>query len=188
MIGLLLFAGAALAGDPSFGSELSLGVAAGALLGDWPAPGLHTAWSLRYGAFLDDRLSGGPQLGLGVSAHGTALLLQARREDGDEGLNEAPFSYLQYGVLVLLRTEPELPWGGSFGLGMARLDLDDYYGDRHAVPMLTFEGALRQRVGQSWFFVDYGARGGWGSAGHPGEGWQDWWELEAVVMVGAQLR
>lgn len=185
---LLLLLGAALAAEPEFGSELQLGAATGSLLGEWPAPGLHAAWSVRYGAFLDDRMSGGPQLGLGVTAYGSALLLQSRREDSEEGVNEAPFSFNQYGLLVLLRTEPEAPWGGSFGLGFTRLDLDDYYGDAHAVPMLTVEAALRQRFGDTWFYADYGLRGGWGSAGHPGEGWQDWWQLQAVVTLGAHLR
>lgn len=183
-----LLVGVALAGDPEFGSELQLGVASGALLGDWPAPGLHAAWSVRYGAFLDDRESGGPQLGLGITADGSALLLQSRREEGDEGLNEDPFSFTQYGVLVLLRTEPEAPWGGSFGLGYTRVDLDDYFGGRHAVPTLTCEAALRQRFGETWFYADYGLRGGWGSAGSPSGDWQDWWQLQAVVTLGAHLR
>ncbi|MCB9759260.1 MAG: hypothetical protein H6739_05430 [Alphaproteobacteria bacterium] len=185
---LLLLSSVALAA-PEFGADLSAGIAAGALLGDWPVPGVHGAWTVRYDAFLDDRSSGGPRLGLSVIGTGSAFPKQRRRELDDEGQSdEAPFTFLEYGVLAILQTEPEDPWGATFGLGLTRLDLSDYYGGRHAVPVFNLEAALRQRLGETWLYVDYGLRTGWGSAGGPDGDWEDWWTLRAQISLGFHLR
>ena len=177
-----------------FGTDLSAGIATGALLGEWPVAGIHTAWQVRFDAFPEARDAPGVRVGASLFAEGSALLLQDAEEVTDDAVDRFAFSYLHWGMLVAIRPDPQAPWGGLASLGFGRLDLDDFWGAAYAVPMATLEAGARRRVGRASgsAFLDLSARGSWGSARGPGtapgEAMDDWWLVQAVVTVGAHVR
>jgi hypothetical protein len=69
-------------------------------------------------------------------------------------------------VLALLRDDPTVPVGYTFGFGFGRIDLTDYYGGPHALPTATFEAGPRFKTSEVTF-VDVLARGQWATASAP---------------------
>lgn len=174
---------------PVFDTDVSAGVLAGTVLGEWPVPGLGLGWQGRYDAFVGSD-EPGARVGLSIFAAGSALLLQDREEVlADGSVETEAFDWVHYGALALIRYDPQAPWGGTFGLGFSRFDLDDYYEGPHAVPMLTMEGGARRALGkQKRFFLDLGVRTCWGqdrSALEPE--WTDWWTVWGSAALGAHL-
>jgi len=94
-------------------------------------------------------------------------------------------------ALAILRYAPAAPWGGTFGVGFSRLDLEDYQGGPLGLPVFLLEGGARRRLGPDGLaFVDLMFRGGWGSSAgieEPTE-WTDWWLLQPVIAVGFNLK
>jgi len=178
----------------AFGTDLSAGIAAGALLGGWPVAGVHTAWQVRFDAFPEARDAPGVRVGACLFAEGSALLLQDAEEATEDSVDRFPFSYLHWGMLVAIRPDPQAPWGGLASLGFGRLDLDDFWGASYAVPMATLEAGARRRPGRasSPAFLDLALRGSWGSARGPGTApgapLDDWWLIQASVTAGVHAR
>ena len=52
--------------EPSFGADVSAGVAAGAIISDWAVPGPSGAWTVRYDAFVQDRSTPGVRVGVSL--------------------------------------------------------------------------------------------------------------------------
>ncbi|MBN1336216.1 MAG: hypothetical protein JXB39_09670 [Deltaproteobacteria bacterium] len=178
----------------SFGTDLSAGIGAGSLLGEWPRPGIHTAWQVRFEAFPDSRDIPGPRVGASLFAEGSAIVRQEAREVGEEAVRVFPFSYVHWGMLVAIRPDPQATWGGLASVGFGRLDLDDFWSASYAVPMATFEAGARRRVGHpsNPGFLDLAIRASWGSARgpgtEPGSALDDWWLVGAALRVGAHVR
>jgi hypothetical protein len=152
-------------------------------------PGVHGAGSVRYDAFIAGREDPGTRIGLSLVGGGSLWPLQQSREVDETGTElRSPFSFQQYGVMAVVRGEPTLPWSGTFGFGMQRLDLEDWYSGAQAVPLLVVEAGGRRLLGQSWGYLDLGLRSGWGSArGADGE-WTEWWEVQLTLGGGIHLR
>ncbi len=187
---MILVLALAHAGDtPAFDTDVSAGVLAGSVLGEWPVAGFGLGWQGRYDAFVgsDDP---GPRVGLSVFAAGSALLQQEREEVLSDGsVERETFDWVHYGVLALIRYDPELRWGGTFGMGFSRFDLDDYYDGPHAVPLLTMEGGARRALdAERRFFLDLGVRTSWGQDRSALDATlTDWWTLHGSLAVGAHL-
>ena len=176
---------------PSFGADVSAGVIAGSHFGEWPLPGLHTGWNARYDGFIQDRQTGGPRVGISVFGGGSLGLLQDREEILDEAGNTeiAPFEFLHYGVLGVIRYDPAAPWSGLFGLGFSRLELEDWYDGVQVIPSFVLEGGARHRLGPDGpLFVDIQLRTGWASARGVERDWTDWWSLQSIVSLGVHAR
>jgi hypothetical protein len=178
----------------AFGTDLSAGVVAGTLLGNWPEPGVHTAWQIRFDAFPTARDQPGVRVGASVFAQGSALLEQDAREAGTQGVTVFPFSYLHWGVLVAIRPDPAATWGGLASFGFGRLDLADFWDAAYAIPMATLEAGARRRAGKvaDPAFFDLALRASWGSARGPGTtsggALDDWWLVQGALSVGAHVR
>ncbi len=168
---------------PTFGTDVSVGVGAGALLGDWPDPGVHGTLGARLDVFTVNRDTPGPRFGASLWGRTAVWPLQTHTAD-DAG--PAAFGLTHYGASAILRFDPAIRWTGTFGFGFGRADLSDYEGGVWAVPTFTVEVGLRQAIGRA--FVDYAVQSGWGSARGPEAGWEDWWTVSAGVSVGLHAR
>jgi len=174
---------------PKFGADVSAGVVGGVMLGEWPIPGPHGAVTVRYDAFIQDRESLGPRLGLSIFASVSAWPLQDKQEEiGGVLQPDGSYRWLHYGALAGLRYDPAAPRSATVGLGFSRLDVEDYYDGAQAIPMVTGEAGYRQRGGQSWTFLDLHLRAGWGSARGLDGTLDDWWLVQAVLAGGLHLR
>ncbi len=173
--------------DAVFGTDLSLTLGGGAVLGPWAVPSAHSSLGLRFDAFLVGREQPGPRLGMSLFGE-QAMGLLPRAEEEIEGQRVAfPFQYSHFGALCVLRSDPELPWGGNAGLGFSRMDLDPYYGAPYPVPLALFEGGVRRALGRG-AFLDLGLRAGWTQLRDPGELLEDHWTVQAQLGLGAHLR
>jgi hypothetical protein len=172
-----------------FGADVSVGLAGGVLLGEWPVPGPHGALTVRYDAFIQDRETLGPRLGLSIFATGSVWPLQDKQEEIDGVVQlDGEFRWLHYGALMALRYDPAAPRAATFGLGFSRLDVEDWYDGVQAVPMVIAELGYRQRAANSWAFVDAHLRAGWGNARGADGSYTDWWLVQAVVAGGFHVR
>ncbi len=195
-LGAGLPAPSALAADaqpaPAFGSDLSMGIGLGTLLGTWPDPGLHSWLGGRYDAFVVPADRRGARLGASIFASGTLGLLPQATEQESDVNNIVTFSCLHYGVLSALRLDPRLPWSGLVSFGFSRLDLSTYWGAPYAVPMITFEAGLRRRMlrRDPRPFLDMVARLSWGSiiAPNPYDGLDELWLLQVATWLGFHAR
>ena len=168
---------------PSFGGDASVGIAAGYLINDWVTEPLHGTVLARYDAFIVDRSTPGPRLGMSLWGAATAWPQPGRTEDGED----APFSYTQYGLMTVLRADPELPIGYAGGIGFGRLDLAEWYGAPHYLPTVTLEGGLRQRLGDRPY-ADYLLRAHWAQArDSSGEGFEEWWQVQLAISIGLHV-
>ena len=189
LLSLLLCASPALADDaappvPSFGADASVGVVGGVLMNQWLEPGIHGGVLARYDAFLTPRTVSGPRLGLSVWG-GTALWpLQVDTEAGD------PVHYTQYGLMTVLRDDPERPAGYVGGIGFGRLDLQRWHGAPHFLPTATLEAGVRQRLGPDGrAFLDYLVRGHWAQARAVSDlGFEEWWMVQVALAPGIRLQ
>lgn len=196
LTGLIASAAAEDAPDEgSFGADVSAGLAAGTLLGEWPTPGLGGAFTVRYDAFIQTREQHEPRVGISLFGGGSLWPLQDSEEvQADGEIVTAPIRYYHWGVLGIIRYDPSAPWGGTFGLGFSRLDLEDYYGGPLGLPVLVIEGGARRRLGPDGpLFLDLMVRGGWGSArgapyGEQPDEWTDWWSAQGVLALGMHVR
>ncbi|MFN7145180.1 MAG: hypothetical protein ACK4YP_15495 [Myxococcota bacterium] len=168
---------------PAFGTDVSAGVGAGALLGDWPDAGVHGTIGGRVDLFMVDRTAPGPRFGASFWGRTAVWPLQTHTDD-DGGA--APFGLTQYGVSAIFRFDPSVRWTGTFGFGFGRADLTGYEGGVQAVPTFTVEAGLRQSLGRA--FVDYGVQSGWGSTRAASGDWEDWWTVSGGVSVGLHAR
>ena len=183
---LLLLTSLAHAADdlPDFGADFSVGYAAGTLMGNWPESGIHGSVLARYEAFIIPRTTPGPRLGISLWGGSALWPLQEKSEDGVRG----DFSYLHYGLMGALRYDPAAPVSFVTGLGFGRLDLTDWWGGPQYLPTLTFEGGVRQALGERPY-LDYLARVHWATARDPtGVGFEEWWMVQLAVSVGAHLQ
>lgn len=169
---------------PSFGADAGVGVAAGALLNPWLSPGVHGAVLARYDAYLSSRAVPGPRLGLSVWG-GVALWPLPTQADGGEEVR-----YTQYGVMTVLRDDPERPLGYVAGLGFGRLDLSAWHGGPHYLPVATLEAGARQRLGpEGRGFLDYLVRVHWAQARDiSGLGFEEWWMVQAALSPGIRIQ
>lgn len=172
--------------EASFGTDVSVGAGAGALLGEWPDPGVHGAVNGRVDLFMVDRDTPGPRFGASAWARTAVWPLQTHTPDDPESA-VTPFGLTQYGLAAILRFDPSTRWTGTFGFGFGRTDLTNYEGGSWVVPVFQVEAGLRQAVGRA-VFVDYGAQSGWGSARGTGGDLEDWWTVSAGVSVGYHAR
>ena len=182
-------------GPDAYGADLSAGLSAGALLGEWPVPGPAGGFTVRYDAFIQSREDPGPRVGISLFGGSSLWPTQDAAEvQADGEILTLPIRYTHWGVLGVIRYDPAAPWGGSFGLGFSRLDLDDYYGGPLGLPVLLIEGGARRRLGPDGpLFLDLMIRGGWGSArgapyGDRPDDWTDWWLPQGVLALGVHLR
>ncbi len=174
----------------SFGSDLSLSLAAGSFMGSWAVPAVHSALGLRLDAFTVAVDQPGVRLGLSLFGEKALGLLPRAAEEEEEQLVEFPFSTLQYGVLCSLRPDPALPWGGTAALGFSRLDIEPYYGGPFAAPLLIFEGGARRQLGRepSAAFLDMSLRASWGELRSPFDAMEEIWRVQLVLGIGAHVR
>ncbi len=192
---LLLLLAPVLAGeDTSFGTDVSAGASAGALLGEWPVAGVHTAWQLKLDAFPTAREAPGPRVGASVFAGGSAGIRQDAREAHEDQVARFPFSYVHWGVLAAIRPDPARTWGGLPSFWFGRIDHTEYWGAPYALPMATLEAGARKGTGRSDrpLFLDLVARVSWGSARGPGTlpggALDDWWLVQGGLSVGTHAR
>jgi hypothetical protein len=171
--------------QPAFGTDVSVGIGAAALLGAWPDPGVSGFAAGRVDLFMVDRDTPGPRFGASVWGRSSVWPLQTHTGT-EEGATAVPFHVLQYGLAAVIRYDPSAPLTGTFGFGFGRADLDGYEGGVQAVPLFTVEAGLRQRVGRG--FVDYGAQSGWGSARNTEGAWEEWWTVSVGLNVGFHVR
>lgn len=168
---------------PAFGTDVTVSVGAGALLGEWPDAGVHGTVGGRVDLFMVGRHSPGPRLG--ASFWGRSAVWPLQTATPAEG-GAAPFAMTQYGVGAVMRFDPATRFTGTFGFGFGRTDLDGYEGGVWAIPTFLVEAGLRQSLGA--VYLDYGVQGGWGSARGPSKDWEDWWTVGAGVGVGLHAR
>ncbi len=173
-----------------FGTDVSVSLAGGTLLGAWAVPSVHSVVGLRFDAFASDVATVGPRLGLSLFGEQALGLLPRAAEEQDGQDVEFPFQYLHYGALCVFRTDAALPWGGNAGLGFSRMDLDPYYGGAYPVPVMLFEGGVRRSVGRavSRLFLDMGLRAGWTELRNPTEQLEELFMVQLAVSVGAHVR
>jgi hypothetical protein len=165
-------------------------VGAASLLGSWAVPGVHSAVGLRFEAFTVGADHAGPRLGLSLfGAAAMGALQRAEELQGEEAV-DFPFSYLHFGALCVLRSDPALPWGGTAGLGFSRMDLDPYYGGSYPVPWMLFEGGARRHLGRAKArsFLDVGLRVGWTQVREPSEALAELWLLQLSIGLGIHVR
>ena len=185
MLALVLFASLAAADDsPSFGTDVSIAYGLGGLFGSWPDAGLHGFFQGRFDAFTLDRDDPGPRLGASIWASVVVAPQQYAREEGEDRFK---FKYSEYGVMALLRDDPTVPVGYTFGFGFGRIDLDDYYDGPQALPTATFEAGPRFKTSDVTF-VDVLARGQWATARGPSEELDEWWGASLQLALGAHVR
>ncbi|MES2641415.1 MAG: hypothetical protein V4850_18125 [Myxococcota bacterium] len=168
---------------PAFGTDVTVGVGAGALLGAWPDAGLHGTLGGRVDLFMVSRDTPGPRLG--ASLWGRTAVWPLQTATSDDSVT-TPFGLTQYGAGVVMRFDPTTRFTGTFGFGFGRTDLDGYQGGVWAIPTFTVEAGVRQSLGI--LYIDYGAQGGWGSARGPSTDWEDWWTVGAGIGVGLHAR
>jgi hypothetical protein len=171
--------------EPAFGTDVSVGIGAGALLGAWPDPGVHGFATGRVDLFMVDRDVPGPRFGASVWGRSAVWPLQTHT-GSEDGAAAEPFRVLQYGLAAVIRSDPSARLGGTFGFGFGRADLDGYEGGVQAIPLFTVEAGLRQSLGRA--FVDYAAQSGWGSARATSGAWEEWWTVSLGVSVGFHAR
>lgn len=186
---LYLLAAASTARADGFGTDVSVGYAAGALLGSWPDPGVSGSVVARYDAFLVDRSTEGPRLGASLWGSSTVWPLQAATEDDGSDTRTFPFGFTQAGILTVLRYGSSLPASGDFGFGFGRLDLTNYFGGPEVLPTFTLEAGLRQRTSDR-AFVDWLIRGHWSTQRSPTDAavLHEWWMVQLLVMPGLHLK
>lgn len=171
---------------PSFGSDVAVGYAVGALLGSWPEPGPWGSVLARYEAFLVPASASGPRLGLSLWGSATAWPMQRFSEE--EGARAGSFRATAYGAMTVVRGDPALRVGPAAGLGFGRIDLSDYYEGPLAIPVLNFEGGARIRVRDPVFF-DVLARAHWGTTRSPtADSLHEWWAVQLLLTPGLHLR
>jgi hypothetical protein len=170
-------------GTPSFGGDASVGIVGGLLLNDWVSRPAHGLVLGRYDAFISSREQPGPRLGLSVWGSTTVWPLPERTEEDIQ----SSFSYTQYGLMTVLRADPELPVGWVGGLGFGRLDLPDWYAGPNYLPTATLEAGLRQRLGDRPF-IDYLLRAHWAQARDASNlGFEEWWMVQLAVTLGVHI-
>jgi hypothetical protein len=177
--------------EAAFGSDISLTLGVGSLLGAWVVPRPYTALGLRFDAFTVGRGAEGPRAGLSLFGQKTLGLLPHAVEEDDEGsAQEFPIEVVEIGALCVLRSAPSLPWGGTAGLGFSRMDLSPYYGGSYPVPVLRFEGGVRRHLGtlDRRGFLDLGMRLGWTEIRSPSEQLEELWSLELSLGAGLHVR
>lgn len=171
---------------PRFGTDAAVGYALGSLFGSWPDAGVHGVVLGRFEAFLVDRDTEGPRLGL--SLWGSAAVWPLQRFSEEDGPQAEPFSFAHYGVMTVLRGGPEAPVGPAAGIGFGRLDLDAYHGGPLAIPTLSFEAGPRFRA-KGPVFLDLLARAHWGTTRSPtAETWHEWWMVQLCLSPGVHVR
>lgn len=185
MLGLIALA---LAQDeqPPFGMDVVLGAHAGAVLGEWPDPGVSGGAAARLDLFPVPVDQGGARVGASVWARSNVWPLQVHT--GADGV-AVPFRTLQYGCAVAFRYDPALRVSGLFSFGFSRLDLEGYENGVTTIPLFTLEAGLRTKLGKSALFLDWTAHSGWGSAREAESGgWEDWWNVGGGVGLGMHVR
>jgi len=169
---------------PAFGADASVGYTVASLLGSWPEPGVHGSVYGRYEAFVVPRTAPGPRLGFSLWGSRSLFPLQNSNEEGIL----APFDYLHYGLMTVLRSDPATRFGFNGGMGFGRLDLDDYWDGPMALPTLTFEAGLRSHI-QERSYVDTNLRAHWSTARSETDAyWHEWWMVQLMIGVGAHLQ
>lgn len=174
--------------DAAFGTDVSVTLGGGAVLGEWAVPGAHTTVGLRFDAFMAGAGTPGPRLGMSIFGERSMGLLPQAEEEQDGQLVAFPFEYSHFGALCVLRSDAALPWGGNAGLGFSRMDLSPYYGGAYPLPVMLFEGGVRRAMGGSPAFVDLGLRAGWTQLRNPSEILEDLWTVQLSLGVGAHVR
>jgi len=170
---------------PSFGADVSIGIMPGALLGDWPVAGVHGQIMGRYDAFVVDRNTPGPRLGLSLWGSGAVGPLQEADELGE--YHEIEMTHM--GVLGVLRHDPSVPISANAGLGFGRLELGDFWGAPLVLAPLTFEAGVRQRVGKHGF-LDWLIRANWATSRSITAETEldEWWLIQLGIIAGGHLQ
>ena len=176
-------------GEPSFGTDVSVGYAIGNGWGDPFSSGQYGNVLLRYDAFVRDRTSTGPRMGLGLwgaMTVGPTIEMEALDTDGRMMRQTTPQQHT--GILALLRFDPEAPVSGTFGMGFGRLAFDTTPQGSLALPALTIEAGGRHSTPNYGFF-DWMLRTHWAtvSATNSLEP-EEWWFIELNTSIGMHLR
>lgn len=179
---------------PAFGTDVAMGLLGGSFFGPWPEPGPHGVVLVRYDAFAVPRAASGPRLGASFWGATTAWPLPEAAELtasalGDEVERVFSFRYVQYGVMAVIRYDPAADLGADAGIGFGRLDLADYWDGPLALPMLTFEAGVRQRL-RDRAFADWLLRASWATerSGSVAGAEEEWWLVQAGLALGAHVR
>lgn len=175
-----------------FGSDFAVGYLAGTLRAPWPDPGLHGFGFARYDAYLVAMDEPGWRIGLSLWGGSVFGPVQTATDIGVDGTGSAPVEarFSQYGAMTVLRPDPEAPVGPILGIGLSRLDLrTGYAGGPLALPLVSFEGGVRQGIGQR-FFLDWTVRAHWGTArsGEAPTALEEWWLVQGGLQAGVRVR
>ena len=172
---------------PAFATDVAVGYQLGRLGGPWMKAGYSGTLRGRYDAFARARSAPGARLGLSLWGATTVGPVQEGQDSGDSATSPADFR--QAGVLGIIRQDPAAPVGLAAGLGVGRLDLDDYYGGPLALPTLTFEAGARFAATER-AYADLLAQAHWATArsGAVPTALEEWWMVGLGVEVGTHLR
>lgn len=183
---LFLVALAAALEPPRYGMDLSLGYGVGTLLNRWSDPGPHGTVNLRLDLFPVDLHVPGGRVGASIWARSSAWPGPEASELVNDVSSRFPYDYQQYGLHFVFRSDPAVAWGGTFGFGFSRLDLENYHDGVLTLPFFSVEGGVRRNIGRG--FVDLMAHGGESTARNEVGGWEEWWNVHAVLAAGVHLR
>jgi len=182
---------------PGFAGDAIVGWTIGNLAA--PSVPAKPAGSLlvRYDAFATRRSTGGPRLGLSLwgsfatpptaawSAEASQVL-RADEADVDVDLTDTALRPRRYGIMTVLRHDPQAPISADVGFGFGRVDLDASPWGRAALPALTVEAGLRHTLPVDRVFVTWTARGSWIETPSSAAGWpaEEWWFVEFGPCIG----
>ncbi len=172
--------------SPSYGADFSLSYGMGALLNRWPESNVHGFGGLRFDFFPTPLDVPGPRVGGSIWARGSAWPGPTATETVGGTVNQFDIRWQQYGMHLAIRSDALRAWGGTFGFGFSRMDIEDYYDGVIALPLMSLEGGLRRELGRG--FVDLYAAGGWATARNETGGWEEWWTLSGNLAAGVHLR
>lgn len=172
---------------PAFGTDVAIGYHLGSLSGPWMQGGVSGVVSGRYDAFARSRRAAGSRLGLSIWGTTTVGPTQLGRDEGAPSTSEA--SFIQTGIMGIIRQDPAAPVGLDAGLGFGRLDLKEYYGGPQILPTLSFEAGARFAAGER-AYADVLARAHWATArsGALPSALEEWWMVGLGLELGTHLR
>ena len=175
--------------EAAFGADVSLGYSIG---NAWAEPIKSSRYGnvlFRYDAFVRDRTTPGPRMGMGLWG---AMTIAPTNEMESIDLNgrmmrhETPQQHT--GILALIRFDPEAPIAGTFGMGFGRLGFEDAPDGALALPAFTIEAGGRNALPNHTFF-DWMLRTHWASHSEIETGaLEDWWMVELSTSFGMHLR
>ena len=171
--------------EKSFGADVSIGYAHGRVSSPWIDDGAFGAIVGRYDVFAQSRESTGPRIGasiwasqtMGKQAYGSEPIANGRTRT-------VAMNMSHYGAMTVIRHAPEAPLSGNFGFGFGRATIDNYFEGPLALPVLSFEAGVRQKLPR-YAFIDWMTRAHWSTARNTTNSQLDeWWMIQVAVLFG----